>query len=663
MGGEETPDEYEVETVTSARVDKRRGRKPFWQFRVRWKGYGSNDDTWEPIESFEGSEGILERFWERANTGGRDVNNLKLFKNGEEFLLTGPPPPSITIKSNNQGLCERTPEESASSSKSRPGKRQHGSAGPADSENHPSTKRSRTSDMRESAPSTSKTLQPSPGKSVPHERGHRSILESPVSAHRPRGVPKRTLFSEIVPTSDDEADEIEMGPFEIETTRPSGNNSDLMHHAISSIPSSHVKPSPTEVVSAEDPADPDIDDLFDSVVDEITILPSHRARVEQPLVKMADDPNLAALESAISVKSRVTRPALPNKPTGNSMINSGLGRFSSGPKKKNTSSLLTFQKGTLKTLKGNYITPLLRPTGSVAGSSKIVADTITASDPIPEDQYNGETEIPGSTTRNEPPPSGQELLDLAGVNDVEDLPDFEADGATIEQNEAPDVPPALVTLQKTNPRLILLLSSPRVQNNLFPSTSNAIAVNANANAAWKSPTIFGPLGIGLNSPKPTPESSMATFTLALDSAVTIPVLLTETPPPINGTPALNVVISHNLSGPPGKFYCPESAIALLYTIRSGGSSGRIVMDSGATDEQRAHYDRFRARLNAGDLFVAMLGVEVLTFCSSDNLPLAQRLNLPSTLLGIPGSVIASRVVIENYSAYANAALQADSIRW
>lgn len=59
----------------------------------------------------------------------------------------------------------------------------------------------------------------------------------------------------------------------------------------------------------------------------------------------------------------------------------------------------------------------------------------------------------------------------------------------------------------------------------------------------------------------------------------------------------------------------------------------------------------------------MAGVEVLAFCSSDSAPIAQRLNFPSALLGLPGSVLVSRVIIENYSAYAEAALQADGMRW
>jgi len=38
-----------------------------------------------------GSEDIVQRFWERADSGGRDINDLSLFKEGDLFLPLGPP--------------------------------------------------------------------------------------------------------------------------------------------------------------------------------------------------------------------------------------------------------------------------------------------------------------------------------------------------------------------------------------------------------------------------------------------------------------------------------------------------------------------------------------------------------------------------------------------
>jgi len=45
-------DEYAVESIIAQRVNKRR-RKP--EYRVRWLGYGAEDDTWEPEENFFGA--------------------------------------------------------------------------------------------------------------------------------------------------------------------------------------------------------------------------------------------------------------------------------------------------------------------------------------------------------------------------------------------------------------------------------------------------------------------------------------------------------------------------------------------------------------------------------------------------------------------------------
>lgn len=48
--------------------------------------------SWEPADSFQdGSEHILESFWERIDTGGRDISDAAAFKKGEELFISGPP--------------------------------------------------------------------------------------------------------------------------------------------------------------------------------------------------------------------------------------------------------------------------------------------------------------------------------------------------------------------------------------------------------------------------------------------------------------------------------------------------------------------------------------------------------------------------------------------
>lgn len=42
-------------------------------------------------------------------------------------------------------------------------------------------------------------------------------------------------------------------------------------------------------------------------------------------------------------------------------------------------------------------------------------------------------------------------------------------------------------------------------------------------------------------------------------------------------------------------------MSLLDTLRTGGSSGKVVIDINTADDQRRHFDRFCSRLNAGEL--------------------------------------------------------------
>ncbi|QRW23688.1 Retrotransposable element Tf2 protein [Rhizoctonia solani] len=50
-------EEYEVEGITDAK--ERNGK---WFFQVKWKGYGSEENTWEPQENLKNAEKILEKY-------------------------------------------------------------------------------------------------------------------------------------------------------------------------------------------------------------------------------------------------------------------------------------------------------------------------------------------------------------------------------------------------------------------------------------------------------------------------------------------------------------------------------------------------------------------------------------------------------------------------
>jgi hypothetical protein len=60
-------------------------------FHIFTAAFLHGTSSWEPIESFNGSEHIVATFWERTNTNGRDIDDLTLFQAGETFLPLGPP--------------------------------------------------------------------------------------------------------------------------------------------------------------------------------------------------------------------------------------------------------------------------------------------------------------------------------------------------------------------------------------------------------------------------------------------------------------------------------------------------------------------------------------------------------------------------------------------
>jgi hypothetical protein len=64
----EPPDgkDYEVKAILHHRKNKKGG----YEYKVRWKGYGAEDDTWEPTKSFNTKEAI-NVYWKRRGTPTR----------------------------------------------------------------------------------------------------------------------------------------------------------------------------------------------------------------------------------------------------------------------------------------------------------------------------------------------------------------------------------------------------------------------------------------------------------------------------------------------------------------------------------------------------------------------------------------------------------------
>ncbi|KAG5647235.1 hypothetical protein DXG03_000770 [Asterophora parasitica] len=684
--------EYEVETITQARVERgKRTKNLVWKYHVRWKGYGPSDDTWEPAESFADSEQIIERFWERSNVGDRDYRDFNLFKAGEEFLIVGPPrrkPKRKSLHSSSVSVPPPTPgpistqaQQSASIAKEKR-RRSPSIIEIQDSEGEsPPRKRARESKRKSTRPALpTRTRRPLPARNVaaktstPPPQPTRSALKS---ARAP------SVEDEVIPPSDDELDELSLN------APPPGKHvagSQAVLHAFGTDDAAKTIQTPEippDVDMNQQSASPD--PLFDDMKEQG--LPFHRVKAANPKVKMVENPGIADFEGAIATKARLSRQnaepsssAAPtvgaNRAKNASGFRPGPGRSSSGFVKKNTSSLLTFDKGRLKTVKGRYRKEpkerLKEPQPERYHDVESTAGSLWGTEEAPND------EIPGlsMSSGDEAPPTANELLRLAGADNNNDsdeaLPDFEDDAPAANQSAPEPTSVSELTepateLHPDQTRSSLQQSLALAKNKLFPSGATNAVINTLG--AWKHSTIFGPLGLGSDShnksvPEPiTSESSPPqSFFLNLDASVSIPIILSTRSPASTGSSSFDFIVANK--GPPGKFYSEKAALAVLDTVRTCGPSAKILPDSSATPDNKGQFELFQSRLNVGELFLALMCPELLlAFCSSDSALLSQRLNISPTLLGHSGDVLVARVIIENHSAYADAVTDADAQRW
>ncbi|KAH0827186.1 hypothetical protein J3R83DRAFT_4879 [Lanmaoa asiatica] len=125
------PPEYEVESVTRARVHDKKGKKITWKYYVKVRPalssyllptYRSRRSGKGMIgmkaHSFQGgSEHILESFWDRIDTGGRDISDATAFKKGEELFISGPPGKRGLKRKANPTKTQVSPSKDVTSSK------------------------------------------------------------------------------------------------------------------------------------------------------------------------------------------------------------------------------------------------------------------------------------------------------------------------------------------------------------------------------------------------------------------------------------------------------------------------------------------------------------------------------------------------------------------
>jgi hypothetical protein len=65
----------------------------------------------------------------------------------------------------------------------------------------------------------------------------------------------------------------------------------------------------------------------------------------------------------------------------------------------------------------------------------------------------------------------------------------------------------------------------------------------------------------------------------------------------------------------------------------------------------------------GSQFIGTVGLAVLIYCSSNNITISQRLNLPASLALLKDSILVTQVMIDDISAYASLTDQAKDAQW
>ncbi|KAG6898358.1 hypothetical protein C0992_009033 [Termitomyces sp. T32_za158] len=660
--------EYEVENITQARVEKEKGRKKnqIWKYNVRWKGYGSDDDTWEPKESFVGSEHIIEHFWERANSGGRDYRDMSLFQIGEEFILTGPPrqkrkqqpvKPALTVapQVSLQPSSSRTLKTGLSVGDKRKGSPSVIEIRDSDDEGRPTKRVREGKEFGKSSPKSPISL---PGRDKNIQNTFQRQVSSPTKARiSPRKVVRAPSYDEIIPASDDELTRA----YDTESVK-AATGTDLLGDSHGHVTIADGEEQFRESAMGHGDSPNRAGPGPATTASPATKLPAHRIKAANPKVKVAEI-DFPAPEGALSIKARLSgrgtvSSSYHRDKAGNGQ-KPGPGRSSVGFMKKSTSSLLTFEKGELKTVKGRFNKEVLE-------TKKDDSDSLTGS------LWGGDDAMDNDDPDflNTAPPTAKELLHLAGANSRnEPLPDFEEELSAIVpiMSDSPiaSEQPARATevnfsssleLHQDSSRPAHWESLQRAKDNLFPL--NATSTLHVPMPLWKQPTMFGPLGFGINSqPNEIVASDIAQtspFFININSLVSIPVILTDVGPSHPGSVSLEFIVAKR--GPPGVFYKQKAALVLLDTLRAGGPSAKIGLHPSATSNHQSQFKQFCSRLSDGELYAGMAGDEFLAFCSSNDPILSQRLNISPQLLGQPDDIFVVRVTIENYSAYAEAAL-------
>ncbi|KIK49207.1 hypothetical protein CY34DRAFT_797147 [Suillus luteus UH-Slu-Lm8-n1] len=726
--------EYEVESVTKARVDAKRGKKIIWKYHVKWKGYSWDDCTWEPERSFTyGSKHFLRTFWAHALTRGREHTNPQLFEKGEEIHVSGFPGASPHLESqsskdNLQGPSE-TLKDDVSDDEPLTTKKRRRNQKPA---GEPRAKRKRESEpgtagnastqrMRAFGPKSKARSSPLARQrraSSPGPRGARQLSLTKLTDTDAEGELDMELFGEVeevegelMQISPDDPDARDIPNSHADPPEVNGTIvqfDDLRSYSPDIQDTIEVRHVLTEnVVLSADEGRSSPDPLFDSPSHSRNgegprspaepAVPAHRTRAANPLVKFIDAPLMGKNSgAAIPAKTRLIsgQPSTSLKNNGSQASHKTRSKPAPGGRSggKNRSSLLTAVKGGLTSVKGRFgrandVREEPQPIEDAPAPSHFPEHEFAITSWSDEDAA-GETDHEHQATASLadqleplstrapaplPVPSGQELLEIAGLKpDADALPDFE-DEPNVEHPPQPtnvisvetladDVPtadaasPATLTVEDEAARKSLA----EAKEQLFPSVQASASVTSISSSSWKTSkdnTIFGPM-YKLQEPAQGPNGvneSVPTFKLILNVDAPVPLVLKDFNN-MKGVSFTDIYADKSLDGRAGTFYLLEDAVRIVSTFSSLGSA-RVVPDSSANDSHKTQFDVFQQRLHSGQTFVTKAGKELLVFFSSQNTEISAKLSPPQVLIGLANTVLLMRVQIIDSTGYANAVMQ------
>lgn len=710
--------EYEVESVTRARVHDKRGKKLIWRYYVKWKGYGWDECTWEPVEHFtDGAEKIIDHFWECVNIGGRDIHDATAFKKGEEIFVSGPPKKSgLKRKQSASSVKQASPPKqrnTVSTPITTPRKRRKVQK-PYDDvlENMQPRRQARTprSQRKTSTQNAKRRRASSPGPRRIVSANSPSSTDSELDAEGEVDpdfeLETREVEDVLMQSSGEDGDErLQREPRAKPAVETSPVFNDLEHFYsgqpidVEQADPDEIDTSPSQQVvsTATSPPDP----LFDSPPSAVgstrqrsleSSTPFHRARAANPLVKLIDAPPPQTSGRAITAKARLmSMPATGPSSAGPVRVvakrggKPGPGRSSAGLLATNRSSLLTASKGKLTTVKGRFApvdTTRDQPESSAEKAPKLGDQDVV--------KMGGE----GNTlvTSTDPKPSGSDLLKLAGVGeDAAELPDFDEigvsgvgsingtsnqlplevrkaedgdEGVTAEAQEASCVP--TTESDHTNvpvlPEDIVKKNLAKMKELLFPSTQVIAPAFGEGSTSLRS-TIFGPLYQG-TTPNPPSHSAtdekeaLTSLKITVNDTLSIPITLRDATLVKDGMGDLRIGKSAN--GRAGNFYGQHDALAIVNELRSHGVA-RVAPHPSADIQQQEQFSSILRQFESDRTFISAVGVDVFVLYSSENVAIAEKLSTPTHLVGLSSTLLVSRTSIENFSKYAHAAYAAQPI--